>query len=292
MRVLITGGANGQLRHELLQSRPHDCTLVGCLADEPRLDVTNAEAVTRVIADHAPDVILNAAAYTAVDKAESEPERAYAVNAAGVSNLADAALACDAHLVHVSTDFVFGGGDNPNGKPFATSSATAPLGVYGESKLAGESLLAMRLPGQGCTIRTSWLYSSHGANFVKTMLRLMNERDEIGVVADQIGSPTWARSLARAVWRAAERRLEGVLHWSDAGVASWYDLAVATLEEGRAAGLVTGNPRIRPIATADYPTPAARPTYSVLDTAGSRERFGLDAEHWRGGLRDMLGELA
>jgi len=291
MRALITGGANGQLRHELLQCLPVDCTLVGCLANEPRLDVSDADAVTRVVAKHAPDVILNAAAYTAVDRAESEPARAYAVNAAGVSNLADAALACGAHLVHVSTDFVFGGACSGERLPLGTTSTTAPLGIYGESKLAGESLLAMRLPEQGCTIRTSWLYSVHGGNFVKTMLRLMNERDEIGVVADQIGSPTWARSLARAVWRAAERRLNGVLHWSDAGKASWYDLAVATLEEGRVLGLVTADPRVRPISSADYPTPAARPAYSVLDTVSSRERLGMEAEPWRNNLRRMLGEL-
>jgi len=315
VRVLITGGVSGQLRHELLRAAPAEALLVGPAADgeSARLDVTDAAAVAECVARYAPELILNAAAYTHVDRAESEPAAARAVNVDGVRHLAEAALEANARLVHVSTDFVFGGSatgralarsGGPSGEhrsgvegwdvapPFTEDAPTAPLGVYGESKRDGERVLAAVLPESGCLVRTSWVYGAHGANFVRTMLRLMGERDEIGVVADQIGTPTSARSLARALWRAAELELGGTLHWSDAGVASWYDLAVAVLEEARALGLLTARPRIVPLRTDQYPTPAARPAVSVLETSRSRERLGLPAVHWREELRLVLGELA
>ena len=251
-----------------------------------------------------PDVVLNAAAYTAVDRAESEPELARRVNVEGVRHLAEAAAASGARVINVSTDFVFGdaprvgeGADTaslPHGAPIPEHASTEPRSVYGSSKRDGERVLAETLGARGCTVRTSWVYASHGSNFVLTMLRLMNEREELGVVADQIGSPTWARSLALALWRVVERDpagTNGMLHWSGAGVASWYDLAVAVLEEGRAAGLVTGHPRIMPLTTADYPTPASRPASSVLETGRTRRLLDLPAVHWRAELRAMLGEL-
>ena len=267
---------------------PAGATLVG--EDEPRLDVTDAASVAERVGRLAPDVILNAAAYTAVDRAESEPDLARAVNVDGVRHLAEAALEGGARLVHVSTDFVFGGAAS-GPAPYATDAPTSPLGVYGTTKRDGERVLAGLLPESGCTVRTAWVYSAHGGNFVKTMLRLMNERDEIGVVVDQVGSPTWARSLAGALWRAAETGATGTLHWSDAGVASWYDLAVAVLEEGRALGLVTGRPRVRPLRTDQYPLPAPRPASSVLETGRTRDTLGLPAVHWREELRTMLGEI-
>ena len=288
MRVLITGGPRGQLRRELVRTAPDEAVLVG--ADEERLDITDAAAVAASVERLAPDIILNAAAYTAVDRAESEPELARAVNVEGVRHLAEAALESGARLVHVSTDFVFGGGASGT-PPYAEDAPTDPLGVYGETKRDGERVLAGLLPESGCTVRTAWVHSSHGANFVKTMLRLMDEREEIGVVADQIGSPTWARPLAEALWRAAAREASGTLHWTGAGAASWYDLAVAVLEEGRALGLVTGRPRIVPLRTEQYPTPARRPASSLLETSRTRELLGLPPTHWREELRAMLGEL-
>ena len=312
MRVLITGGSRGQLRHELLRTVPDGVTVCGATpGTDERLDITDRAAVEAAVARHAPHVILNAAAYTAVDRAESEPAAARAVNVDGVRHLAEAAARANARLVHVSTDFVFGTGD---GSPFVETASTAPLSVYGQTKLDGERVLAETLGARGCTVRTAWVYSAHGANFVRTMLRLMNEREEIGVIADQIGSPTWARSLAVALWRVAElgddtdfapeaaadtmggadegARRAGLLHWSGAGVASWYDLAVAVLEEGGALGLVGARPRVLPLTTAQYPTPAARPASSVLETSRTRTLLGLPAVHWREELRAMLGELS
>ena len=297
MRVLVTGGASGQLRHELVRTAPIDVELVGTVGTDggTRLDVTDAAAVAERVERLAPDVIVNAAAFTAVDRAESEPEAARALNVDGVRNLAEAALEHGARLVHVSTDFVFDGravrGDAASGPPYAEDAPTAPLGVYGATKRDGEKVVRAVLPESGAVVRTSWVYSAHGANFVKTMLLLMNQRDEIGVVADQIGSPTWARSLAEALWRTVEVGASGTLHWSGAGAASWYDLAVAVLEEGRALGLVAGRPRVVPLRTEQYPTPAPRPASSLLETSRTREILGLAPVHWREELRAMLGEL-
>ena len=300
MRVLITGGASGQLRHELVRTAPIDVTLVGTAGTDggTRLDVTDARAVAERVERLAPDVVINAAAYTAVDRAESEPDAARALNVDAVRHLAESALDVGARLVHVSTDFVFGGGAaNADGTdagapPFAEDAPTSPLGVYGRTKRDGEQVVRAVLPESGTIVRTSWVYSAHGGNFVKTMLLLMNQRDEIGVVADQIGSPTWARSLAEALWRTVEVGATGTLHWSGAGVASWYDLAVAVLEEGRSLGLVAGSPRVSPLRTEQYPTPAPRAASSVLETSRTRERLDLPAVHWREDLRAMLGELA
>ena len=315
MRVLVTGGDRGQLRRELLRTVPDGIALCEGAAPErssggaapasPRLDIGDAAAVREAFARWQPHVVINAAAYTAVDRAESEPELARRVNVEGVRHLAEAAAASGARVVNVSTDFVFG--DAPrlptasadavplaHGAPIPEHASTDPRSVYGTTKRDGERVLAEVLGERGCTVRTAWVYASHGANFVLTMLRLMKEREEIGVVADQVGSPTWARSLALALWRLVERDPEGtggMLHWSGAGVASWYDLAVAVLEEGRALGLLDARPRILPLTTADYPTPASRPASSVLETGRTRRLLDLPATHWRTELRAMLGEL-
>lgn len=285
MRVFITGSDIGQLYWELMRTAPSTVSL--CQPAE-MLDITNREAVLQTVKALTPDVILNTAAYTAVDKAETETDIAQAVNADGVRYLAEAAVENGAHLVHVSTDFVFGSG---NGTPFVESAAVAPVSVYGKTKLEAEQFLAQLMPDSSVVIRTAWVYSSHGNNFVKTMLKLMNDRDELGVIADQIGSPTWARSLAEALWRAADIRATGMLHWTGAGVASWYDFAVAIFEEATALGLLDREVRINPLRTDQYPTPAARPAYSVLELTRSWETLDMNAIHWREDLRSMLREL-
>ena len=286
MRVFITGGFDGQLYSELHRTCFPGFEIID--AGEERLDVTDNVAVNRLIGEVAPDCIINAAAYTAVDKAEADVELAYAVNEQGVVNLARAALANNCRLIHVSTDFVFG--DVP-ASPITPSTATEPLSIYGKSKLAGEQRLLELMPANSLVVRTAWVYSSFGNNFVKTMLRLMKERDELGVIADQIGSPTWANSLAVALWRALETKSNGILHWTGAGVASWYDFAQAIMEEGLALGLLEHPLVIKPLRTDQYPTPAARPTYSVLETTITRTELKLPAVHWREELRRMLREL-
>lgn len=283
---ILLVGAQGQLGWELQRTAPAGLTLHAL--DRAALDITDAAAVQACVEALRPGLIINAAAYTAVDRAEQEPALAYAVNRDGPAHLAAAAAACGARLVHVSTDFVF---DGTLGRPYRPEDPVKPLGVYGASKAAGEAAVREALGGAALILRTAWVYSAHGANFVKTMLRLMRERERLGVVADQVGTPTWARDLARALWRAAELGLTGTHHWTDAGVASWYDFAVAIQEEALALGLLTRPIPIDPIATADYPTPARRPAYSVLDKTAFWTALGRPAGHWRVGLRGMLKEL-
>jgi dTDP-4-dehydrorhamnose reductase len=284
MKVLLTGAA-GQLGWEMQRTVPQGVTLVAL--DSAGLDITDADAVRSLVAEERPEVIINAAAYTAVDKAESEPERAYAVNGQGAANLAEAAGVKKGFLVQLSTDFVL---DGKCSRPYGPADMPAPLGVYGASKLAGEVAVQRILGDRSAIVRTSWLYSSHGHNFVKTMLRLMEEREEVRVVADQVGTPTWARGLAAAVWQITCRSLPGIHHWGDAGVASWYDFGVAIQEEAVSLGLLGRTIPVLPITTADYPTPARRPSYSVLDKGTTWALLGGPAPHWRVQLRRMLQE--
>ncbi len=286
--VVLVTGANGQLGWEL---RRHGQQLNYPLHALGRsaLDITDAKAVHATIDSLRPSVIINAAAYTAVDRAEEEPERAYAVNRNGVANLARASLRCGAWLVHISTDFVF---DGYKGAPYKPDDAPRPQGVYGASKLAGEVVVREIMADKALIIRTAWVYSAHGNNFVKTMLRLMGSRDELRVVEDQIGSPTWARGLADCIWRALGCRLAGTYHWTDAGAASWYDFAVAIQEEALSLGLLSKRLPLKPITTGEYPTPARRPSYSVLDKSATWRELKHVAPHWRESLRQMLGELA
>ncbi len=285
MKVLITG-ANGQLGWELARSVPAGVDAV--LAGRSELDISDRDAVLGFVDRHRPRAIVNAAAYTAVDKSEHEPELAHAVNATGAANLAAAAKAQGAALIQISTDFVF---DGTRATPYAPDAATAPLGVYGRTKLAGEQAVLDTLGDQALILRTAWVYSSHGHNFVKTMLRLMAEKPELGIVADQVGTPTWAGGLAQAVWRALDTCLTGVHHWTDAGVTSWYDFAVAIQEESQAIGLLRNAIPIRPIRSEDYPTPARRPAYSVLNKHPTWSALDVPATHWRAALRRMLNEL-
>ena len=285
MQKILVTGANGQLGHELVAHAP-ECELLALGRDA--LDLTDANALVERVAALAPDVVINAAAYTAVDRAESEPELAQRVNAEGAANLARACASFGTRMLHVSTDFVF---DGRASTPYQPGADTAPLGVYGSSKLAGEKGVREALPG-AFILRTGWVYSRFGANFVKTMLRLMGERDSLSVVCDQVGTPTWAAGLARSLWAAVARpQLQGTYHWSDAGVCSWYDFAVAINEEALACGLLQDATAIRPIPASDYPTPAQRPAYSVLDKTATWRALDLQGEHWRVQLRHMLKEL-
>lgn len=280
MKALITG-VNGQLGKALLATRPERWTCVAL--DRTALDLTDADAVARVVEAEQPDLVLNAAAYTAVDRAESEPDLAHAVNAGAPGAFAKALAGSGKRLVQVSTDFVF---DGSSGRGYRPDDARNPQSVYGASKAAGEDAAG----AHAIVIRTSWVYAAGGANFVRTMLRLMRERDELRVVADQIGSPTWATGLAQTLWGLAEKDQPGIYHHRDAGVASWYDFAVAIAEEAEALGLLARIPAIIPIATADYPTPAKRPSFSVLDASATRALLGDAQVHWRTNLKTMLKE--
>ncbi len=281
-------GANGQLGWEL-QRHAEALHYQLHAFDRRGLDVADAGAVAAAVDDLRPQLIINAAAYTAVDRAESEAEQAYAINRDGAANLARAAQVRGAVLIHVSTDFVF---DGTKGAPYKTADGPGPEGVYGASKLAGERAIAEIMGDRALIIRTAWVYSAHGNNFVKTMLRLMSSRDEVSVVDDQIGTPTWACGLADCIWRAIDRQMTGLHHWTDAGAASWYDFAVAIQEEALTLGLLSRDVPVKPIPTADHPTLAKRPSYSVLDKSTTWRALGHVARHWRTSLRSMLREMA
>jgi dTDP-4-dehydrorhamnose reductase len=281
MKVLITG-ANGQLGQALQATAPTGTAIIATGSAE--LDIRDAAAVDALVSAERPDAIFNAAAYTAVDKAENEEALAARLNGDAVANLARAAARTGARLVHVSTDFVF---DGRAGIPYAPDAPTAPLGVYGRTKRQGE----LAAGPDALVVRTAWVYGSRGGNFVRTMLRLMAERDEVRVVADQIGTPTFAASLADALWRLHAAGAKGLFHYTDSGAASWYDFAVAIQEEALAIGLLQHAVPVIPIATSDYPTPAARPHYSVLDKSATFALLGETAPHWRVNLRKMLKEI-
>ncbi len=278
MIALVTG-AWGQLGRCLRDTAPAKWDVRALGRDQ--LDLEDAAAIKRIVVEHRPDLIINAAAYTAVDAAESDEARAVLVNAISVGHLAAEARKCRARLVHISTDFVF---DGQATAPYQTDSLAHPLGAYGRSKLAGEAAAG----SDALIIRTAWLYSPYGSNFVKTMLRLMRERDEVRVVADQIGCPTSAHSLAPAIWSLAQTKAEGIVHFTDAGTASWYDFALAIRDEGLALGLLHKSVTITPITTADYPTPAKRPAYSVLDTKKAEALIGTPLVPWQTNLRRMM----
>lgn len=281
MKAFITG-AGGQLGRALVAAPPKGWTVRGL--DRAALDIGDAQAVARLIDGERPELVINAAAHTAVDRAESEAELAEKVNSHAVAHLAAAAEKIGARLVQVSTDFVF---DGRAAHPYAVDAPTGPLNVYGRTKLAGERAAG----ADALIVRTAWVHAAQGSNFVHTMLRLMRERDAVRVVHDQIGTPTQVTGLARAIWALAESGTRGVFHYTDCGVASWYDFAVAIQEEARAIGLLDRDVPIVPIPTSAFPTPAARPAFSVLDKERSWEALGWRAPHWRDGLRTTLKEL-
>lgn len=287
MKALITG-AEGQVGRALLLERPGGWEAVG--HGVTTLDITAPRMVDDVLERERPNVVIHAAAYTAVDAAETDQARAQAVNADGTRHLARAARRYGARMIYISTDFVYDGGQ---GRPYRPADPPSPLSAYGRTKLAGETAVMEECGDQAVVVRTAWVYSDSGKNFVLTMLRLMRERDEVRVVGDQMGSPTWSVSLAQALWVAAARpNVHGIHHWTDAGVASWYDFALAIQEEALALGLLTRAVPVRPIRTAEYPTPAHRPPYSVLDKSDTWAALDRTAEHWRTNLRHMLQGLA
>jgi dTDP-4-dehydrorhamnose reductase len=284
--VLLTGAA-GQVGRAFHELAPVDARIAALTHTD--LDITDEDAVRRAVAAHTPQWIVNAAAYTAVDRAESAPAAAQALNATAVGYLARAAESGAARLVHLSTDFVF---DGRASVPYEPNAPTAPVSAYGATKLAGERQ-ALGNGARAIVVRTSWVYAAYGQNFVRTMLRVMAERPEVRVVCDQTGSPTWASGLAQVLWRLlALDAAAGIYHWCDAGVASWYDFAVAIQEEALQRGLLRHAVPVLPIRSAQYPTAAQRPAYSVLDSAHTRALTGAPATHWRTQLRKMLDELS
>lgn len=283
MKILLAG-INGQLGQELhpMLVKLGDVTWV----DRETLDLSQPDMIRQVIAEVKPDLIVNACAYTAVDKAESEPDLAMAVNGSGVGILAAEALKLGARLIHVSTDYVF---DGSQSHPYQETDPTNPIGVYGKSKLAGEEAI-QQVGGDYIIVRTAWVYGVGGVgNFVKTMLRLGSSRDELRVVTDQVGSPTWTKDLAEAIVCMIQNSPEsGIYHYTNSGVCSWYDFAIAIFEEAKALGFPLQVQRVVPITTAEYPTPAKRPAYSVLSHRKISAVIGTHPPHWRQSLRLML----
>lgn len=284
--VLIVG-AGGQLGRALVEGAPATANVMA--VSHAELDVGDEAAVLTAIRALHPDVVINAAAYTKVDAAESDAATATRVNSLGARYLARACSEARARLVQVSTDYVFNGAGNT---PYAIDALAQPINVYGATKLEGEVAVREELDDRGLVCRTSWLYAAAGRNFLTRMLELMAERPSLNVVVDQVGVPTTTTSLAAALWRLTVEDLHGIHHWCGSGVASWYDFAVAIGEEASRLGLLSTVPPIRPIVTAEFPTPAQRPRYSVLDKRVTENALGLEAEHWRVALRHELKLLA
>jgi dTDP-4-dehydrorhamnose reductase len=283
VRVLVLGAGQIGTAISRVASSAHEVIV----RTHAQLDIVDAHAVGEALAEVKADWVVNAAAYTAVDRAEDEPDLARAVNDTAVAALAHAAAREKARLLHLSTDFVF---DGKGGRPYRPTDATHPLSVYGATKRAGEDHVLQS--GRGIVMRTSWVYASTGKNFVLTMLKLMKEREQINVVCDQIGTPTWAMSAASAICALVELGPEGgIYHWADLGVASWYDFAVAIQEEAIMRGLLARPTGIVPIPSSAYAARAVRPGFSVLDTSSARALLPVPNLHWRESLRRMLDEL-
>lgn len=278
-KILVTG-AHGQLGNELNKLAAAQGNYLFTFADHVHFDIADQKAVKDFIAKDAYAFVINCAAYTAVDKAETDKETAFKVNGDAAGYLAAACKATGAKLIHISTDFVF---DGTISRPLLEDDPVNPLGVYGASKLEGEKLVVTHNPGS-IIIRTSWLYSSFGNNFVKTIIRLCKEKPALNIIADQVGSPTYARDLAAAILHIINsgKWTAGVYNYGNEGVASWYDFAIAIRDM---AGLSTP---INPIETFQYPTPATRPKYSVLNKRKIKETFGLQIPYWRDSLKDCM----
>ncbi|MEL7199451.1 MAG: dTDP-4-dehydrorhamnose reductase [Pseudomonadota bacterium] len=282
MRVLITG-ADGQVGGALLRTAPDTADITAISIDD--VDIADSAMLRARLAVEAPDLIINTAAYTAVDKAEEDEQEARDVNANAVGVMVKTMAETGGKLVQISTDFVFDGHASTAYKPDAKRN---PLSVYGRTKAEGED----HMRAEDLLVRTSWVYELGGSNFVRTMLRLMREREELSVVADQVGAPTWATGLARVIWQMVERNAVGTYHHCDDGQTSWYEFAVAIAEEARALGLIPRIPEIKPIPASDYPTPATRPAFSVLDCSSTRAVLGDQPVPWRQNLKAMLAKEA
>ena len=286
-RILITGGS-GQVGH-CLKAQLEGCAELS-VPDSSALNIADRRSVRQAVETFRPDYIINAAAYTAVDKAENDAERAFAVNRDGARHLAEAAEAAGAAMLHISTDYVFNGAGRT---PYDEAAPTAPQNIYGASKLAGEQavLAACR---RAVVMRTSWVFGAHGQNFVKTMLRLGRERDSLGIVADQYGAPTAAADIAAALITIVRRHTPeqlaeraGIYHYCGSPYASWFEFAEIIFAEAAAQGVLAKIPAVKPIATADYPTPAKRPADSRLDCGKIRTVFGIGPCDWHSALSDL-----
>lgn len=271
MKILITG-AKGQLGSELSKIIPD-----AILADKEELDITNFEAVKQFVNNNKIDTIINCVAYTAVDKAEDDEENAYKVNVLGAENLAKT----NCKLIHISTDYVF---DGKNCKPYIEDDKTGPLSVYGKTKLESENIV-LKNNKQAIVIRTAWLYSTYGNNFVKTMLRLGKEKESLNVVFDQVGTPTYAKDLAeiiKIIIPNINEKTSGIYHFSNEGVCSWYDFATEIMS------LSNLNCKVKPILSIEYPTKATRPFYSVLNKNKIKKTFNVEIRHWKEALMECL----
>lgn len=283
MKKILVTGSNGQLGSSLRLRFGNDPDIEAVYTDYDTLDITDREAVEKYIGENRFDIIVNCAAYTAVDKAETDAILAAALNTGAVGNLAEAAVKSGTKVIHISTDYVFSGQSfrlyEENDEPY-------PQGIYGRTKLEGEALLTSFCQN-AMIIRTAWLYSEFGKNFVKTMLQLAGTRPEINVVADQIGSPTYAGDLAEAIHSiiSSGNWIPGIYHYTDEGVASWYDFTKAIFE------IAGRNVKVNPIPTSAYPTPARRPLYSVLSKTKIKNTYGLDIPYWRDSLRKCLDAI-
>jgi len=284
VKILVTG-SNGQLGSEIRKISGNYVEMEFCFTDVDELDITNSEKVAEFLTDYNPEFLINCAAYTAVDKAETDESTAFLINATAVGILAEQSAKVGCKMIHISTDYVFDG----NGpRPYREDDPVDPQSVYGKTKLEGE-LLCQKCNSESLIIRTSWLYSAFGNNFVKTMIRLGQERSELGIIADQIGSPTNAADLALAiltiissVTEGNKSFLTGTYHYSNEGVASWYDFTKAIFEIAQISCLV------KPIASEDYPSPVPRPPYSVMDKSKIKRNFGLQIPYWRDSITDYF----
>ena len=288
MRLLVTGGG-GQLAEATrrLLDRAEPGAVESAILPVDEMDITCPSSIVAAIDRFRPDVLLNAAAYTAVDAAETDEVPAFTVNAEGPGLLAAACLEHGIRMVQVSTDFVF---DGESDRPYRPDDPTGPLSVYGRSKLEGERRCIDVLGDRALVVRTAWVYASGHRNFVATMLRLMRERDEIGVVSDQVGTPPWAPTLADAILRLVSAGAGGIHHVTDSGTASWHEFAVAIEDIARARGLIDSPCRVVPIRTEDYPTPARRPAFSLLDKSSTIDLLGAPTPDWRSTLERCLAE--
>jgi dTDP-4-dehydrorhamnose reductase len=285
MKVVIIG-KSGQLANELVAELPEGAEYLSLGRND--VDITSYSELSTRVQQFKPNVIINASAYTAVDKAESDTDAAFALNETSVKIMANVAKVNNCRFLHVSTDFVFDGESN---LAYDVSDSTNPTSVYGASKLAGELAITKTYPKNSAIVRTSWVYSMYGNNFVKTMLRLMEEKEQLGVVGDQIGCPTNAKGLAQFLWLLASHDdLNSIYHWSDAGVASWYDFAVAIQALGLKHGLLDKNIPISAIASSAYPTPAKRPKFSLLNSSDAN--LLMKQRHWREQLECCVLQIA
>lgn len=284
MKILVTG-SKGQLGNEIQALAKDYRDFEFLFTDVDELDITNSHQVDEYVKLHQPEAVINCAAYTAVDKAESDTEMAYRINHLAVENLAKSASAVNALIVHISTDYVF---DGNNHTPYIESDSANPQSVYGKSKLAGEQAV-YDFALKGVILRTSWLYSAFGANFIKTILRVGGEKKELNVVFDQIGTPTYAKDLSKAILdiipRASKQNGVELFHYSNEGVASWYDFAKSIVS---IAGL---DCQIKPILSKDYPVSAPRPSFSVLCKSKIKETYGISIPYWLDSVNDCMGRL-